>query len=123
MRIAHIAPLTESVPPKGYGGIERVVYYLVEEQMRLGHQVTLFASGDSQTSAAMVPGCSRALGYSPEIRNPFPHYRAMLDGVLRRAGDFDPPLSDASELSDSYGYNAAWLAISSGPAPILFLLF
>jgi glycosyltransferase involved in cell wall biosynthesis len=89
MKIAHISPLTESVPPKGYGGIERVVAYLVEEQIRLGHQVTLFASGDSQTSAELVPGCNRALGYDPEIENPFPYYRAMLDTVRRRARGFD----------------------------------
>jgi glycosyltransferase involved in cell wall biosynthesis len=89
MKIAHIAPLTESVPPRGYGGIERVVSYLVEEQVRLGHQVTLFASGDSSTSAELVPCCRRALGYDPDIRNPFPFYRAMLDTVRRRAQDFD----------------------------------
>jgi glycosyltransferase involved in cell wall biosynthesis len=89
MRIAHISPLTESVPPKGYGGIERVVSYLIEEQIRLGHRVTLFASGDSQTSAELVPGCKRALGYDPEIQNPFPYYRTMLDTLRRRAHEFD----------------------------------
>jgi glycosyltransferase involved in cell wall biosynthesis len=89
MKIAHISPLTESVPPKRYGGIERVVAYLVEEQIRLGHQVTLFASGDSQTSAELVPACNRALGYDPEIQNPFPYYRAMLETVRRRAQEFD----------------------------------
>lgn len=89
MKIAHISPLTESVPPKGYGGIERVVSYLVEEQIRLGYEVTLFASGDSQTSAELVPGCPRALGYDPEIQNPFPYYRAMLETVRRRAREFD----------------------------------
>ena len=89
MKIAHIAPLTESVPPTGYGGIERVVSYLVEEQVRLGHQVTLFAGGDSRTSAELVSVCEHALGYDPGIRNPFPYYRAMLDTVRRRAPEFD----------------------------------
>jgi hypothetical protein len=57
MRIAQIAPLFESVPPKLYGGTERIVSYLTEEQVREGHEVTLFASGDSKTSAELVP-CS-----------------------------------------------------------------
>jgi hypothetical protein len=57
MRIAQIAPLYESVPPKLYGGTERVVSYLTEELVRLGHEVTLFASGDSQTRAKLVPAC------------------------------------------------------------------
>ena len=61
MRIAQVAPLYESVPPKLYGGTERVVSYLTEELVRLGHEVTLFASGDSQTNAQLVPACPRAL--------------------------------------------------------------
>ena len=61
MRIAQVAPLYESVPPKLYGGTERVVSYLTEELVRLGHEVTLFASGDSQTQAKLVPACPRAL--------------------------------------------------------------
>ena len=56
MRIAQVAPLFESVPPKLYGGTERVVSYLTEELVRLGHEVTLFASGDSQTQAKLVAG-------------------------------------------------------------------
>ena len=57
MRIAQVAPLYESVPPKLYGGTERVVSYLTEELVRLGHEVTLFASGDSETSAKLVAAC------------------------------------------------------------------
>ena len=61
MRIAQVAPLYESVPPKLYGGTERVVSYLTEELTRLGHDVTLFASGDSETSARLVAACDCAL--------------------------------------------------------------
>lgn len=61
MRIAQIAPLDESVPPQLYGGTERVVCYLTEELVREGHEVTLFASGDSRTSARLVPICPKAL--------------------------------------------------------------
>jgi hypothetical protein len=62
MRIAEVAPLAESVPPKLYGGTERVVSWLTEELVGLGCDVTLFASGDSLTSAALVPACPRACG-------------------------------------------------------------
>ncbi len=61
MRIAQVAPLFESVPPALYGGTERVVSYLTEELVRQGHEVTLFASGDSETAARLVAGCPRAL--------------------------------------------------------------
>jgi hypothetical protein len=61
MRIAQVAPLYESVPPRLYGGTERVVSCLTEELVRLGHEVTLFASGDSQTTARLVAACPRAL--------------------------------------------------------------
>jgi hypothetical protein len=60
MRIAQVAPLVESVPPKHYGGTERIVAYLTEEFVRLGHKVTLFASGDSVTSAELIPVCRRS---------------------------------------------------------------
>ena len=62
MRIAQGAPLYESVPPKLYGGTERVVSHLMEELVRLGHDVTLFASGDSETKARLVPACDVAYG-------------------------------------------------------------
>ena len=70
MRIAQIAPLAESVPPKLYGGTERVVAWLVDELVELGHDVTLFASADSGTRATLVPVCPRALrlGRPPLIR-------------------------------------------------------
>jgi glycosyltransferase involved in cell wall biosynthesis len=89
MRIAQIAPLFESVPPRLYGGTERVVSYLTEELIRQGHQVTLFASGDSITSAELVPCASRALRLDPDVRDPIPHHTLMLDKVRERAADFE----------------------------------
>ncbi len=89
MRIAQVAPLFESVPPRLYGGTERVVSYLTEELVRQGHQVTLFASGDSVTSAALVPACERALWRDPECRETLPHHVRLMDLVLREARHFD----------------------------------
>jgi glycosyltransferase involved in cell wall biosynthesis len=89
MKIAQIAPLAESVPPKLYGGTERVVSYLTDELVRLGHQVTLFASGDSSTRARLVAGAPRALRLDPAVRDPLPHLLVMLEHVRRRAHEFD----------------------------------
>jgi len=89
MRIAQVAPLYESCPPQLYGGTERVVSYLTEELVRLGHEVTLFASGDSQTAAVLEPCCERALWRDPRIRDPIAHHMIMLDRVRRRADEFD----------------------------------
>jgi hypothetical protein len=69
MRIAQIAPLYECVPPKLYGGTERIVSYLTEELVRQGHQVSLFASGDSKTSAKLVPCCDTAIRLNPSIHD------------------------------------------------------
>ena len=89
MNIAQIAPLAESVPPKLYGGTERVVSYLTEELVRLGHDVTLFASGDSRTAARLVPCSPRALRLDPRVKDPLPHLVTMLERVRQRAGEFD----------------------------------
>ena len=89
MRIAQIAPLFESVPPRLYGGTERVVSYLTEELVKQGHQVTLFASGDSMTSAELVACSPRSLRLDPRVRDPIPHFMLMLDKVRERAPDFD----------------------------------
>jgi glycosyltransferase involved in cell wall biosynthesis len=89
MRIAQIAPLIESVPPRFYGGTERVVSYLTEELVRLGHDVTLFASGDSVTSARLVTCATTALRLDPNVRDPIPYYMLMLDRVRECADDFD----------------------------------
>lgn len=89
MRIAQVSPLFERVPPGGYGGTERVVSYLTEELVRRGHQVTLFATADSITSARLVPGAPAAL--RPAGRDRFAHiyHVAMLDEVYARADEFD----------------------------------
>jgi glycosyltransferase involved in cell wall biosynthesis len=89
MKIAQIAPLAESVPPKLYGGTERVVSYLTEELVRRGHDVTLFASGDSVTAARLVPCAPRALRLDPRIKDPLPHMLLLLALVRQRADEFD----------------------------------
>jgi glycosyltransferase involved in cell wall biosynthesis len=89
MRIAQIAPLHERVPPKLYGGTERVVSFLTEELVRQGHDVTLFASGDSRTSAKLVPCCEMALRLNPSVRDGLPYHMIMLDEVRRRIDQFD----------------------------------
>jgi glycosyltransferase involved in cell wall biosynthesis len=89
MKIAQVSPLYESVPPKLYGGTERVVSYLCEELVRLGHDVTLFASGDSVTAAELVPACPAALRLSSQNVDPIARHFLMLEQVYRRAADFD----------------------------------
>jgi glycosyltransferase involved in cell wall biosynthesis len=89
MRIAQIAPLVESVPPRLYGGTERVVAYLSEELVALGHDVTLFASGDSITNASLVPCTTVALRLDKRTHDPVPHYMMMLDRVAHKAAEFD----------------------------------
>jgi hypothetical protein len=89
IKIAQVAPLIESCPPRFYGGTERVVSYLTEELVRLGHEVTLFASGDSQTSAVLEPGCHGALRLDTRCRDPFVYLMAMLYRIRRRADEFD----------------------------------
>jgi len=89
MRIAQIAPLHEAVPPKLYGGTERVVSFLTEELVALGHDVTLFASGDSVTSAKLEPIWPRALRLDPAIRDPIAPHMLLMEAVRRQAEDFD----------------------------------
>lgn len=89
MRIAQIAPLFESVPPKYYGGTERVVSYLTEELVRQGHEVTLFASGDSVTSAHLVAACRRSLRLDKHCVDQMAHHILMLERVFQRADQFD----------------------------------
>jgi glycosyltransferase involved in cell wall biosynthesis len=89
MRIAQVAPLYESVPPALYGGSERVVSYLTEELVRRGHEVTLFASGDSITKAKLIAPCRRALRLDPGCCDPLAYHTIMLDEVFRRSSDFD----------------------------------
>src|SRR3954451_14451417 len=85
MRIAQVAPLTEAVPPKLYGGTERVVHWLTEELVALGHDVTLFASGDSCTSAKLEGMWPRALRLDGSIRDPNALHMSMLERVRQRS--------------------------------------
>jgi glycosyltransferase involved in cell wall biosynthesis len=89
MRIAQVAPLFERVPPRHYGGTERIVSYLTEELVRRGHDVTLFASGDSATSAKLVSCCDEALRLNPKVRDPLPYQIMQLEKLRQRADDFD----------------------------------
>jgi glycosyltransferase involved in cell wall biosynthesis len=89
MHIAQIAPLTEAIPPKLYGGTERVVSWLTEELIALGHDVTLFASGDSVTAARLEAVWPRALRLDGAVRDPNALHMLMLERVFRRAADFD----------------------------------
>lgn len=89
MRIAQVAPLFESVPPQGYGGTERVVSYLTEELVRQGHQVTLFASGDSVTKARLCAPCSRSLRLDRTCVEPNAYHTLMLEQLVQEAASFD----------------------------------
>jgi glycosyltransferase involved in cell wall biosynthesis len=90
LKIAQVAPLYESVPPKMYGGTERVVSYLTEALVADGHQVTLFASGDSETAARLVPGCPKSLRLNNhQCIDQLAHHFVMLEEVLERADQFD----------------------------------
>jgi glycosyltransferase involved in cell wall biosynthesis len=89
VRIAQVAPLYESVPPRLYGGTERVVSYLTEELVRQGHHVTLFASGDSVTSARLVPCSPRSLRQDEGCRDPLARHFLLLEEVFAAAAQFD----------------------------------
>ena len=89
MKIAQISPLVESVPPVLYGGTERVVSYLTEELVRQGHEVTLFASGDSITSARLISPCPTALRFDQTCQDPLAFIGLMLDDVFQRISEFD----------------------------------
>ena len=103
MRIAQVAPLTEAIPPKLYGGTERVVYWLIEELVALGHDVTLFASGDSCTSAKLEAFWPRALRLDGSIRDPNALHVAMLEHVRRQADQF----IDLAHLQNEIGRDPA----------------
>src|SRR5205814_9138529 len=89
MRVAQIAPLVESVPPKLYGGTERVVAWLIEELVELGHEVTLFASGDSVTRAKLVSAWPRAIRLGRPRSDPIAAQASLLEAVAQQAGAFD----------------------------------
>ncbi len=89
MKIAQVAPLYESVPPRRYGGTERVVSYLTDELVRQGHEVTLFATADSETAAELEPVASGALRLDERCQDPLAHHVLLMDRVARRAHEFD----------------------------------
>lgn len=89
LRIAQVAPLVETVPPENYGGTERIVSYLTEELVGLGHKVTLFASGGSRTKAKLVPVSERSLRSDPNVNDPVAQRIVELEEVLKRTEDFD----------------------------------
>jgi hypothetical protein len=115
MKIAQVAPLIESVPPRLYGGTERIVSYLTEELVRLGHDVTLFANADySITSAELGPYCTRALRLDPTVRDTIPHF--MLRKCDCKAGLERPP--GASRIVRVPGLSPAFPK-KSGSLPML----
>ena len=89
MKIAQVAPLAESVPPRLYGGTERIVSYLTEELVRQGHDVTLFASGDSETSAELHPIVDTAMRFNPTVRDTQIYSLLQFEAVRDRAREFD----------------------------------
>lgn len=89
MRIAQVAPLYEAVPPRLYGGTERVIHYLTEELVKQGHEVTLFASGDSVTNAKLIATVDEALRLDPTCIDPLAHHIVQLEEVIDRQKDFD----------------------------------
>jgi glycosyltransferase involved in cell wall biosynthesis len=89
MRIAQVAPLYESVPPQLYGGTERIVHYLTEELVALGHDVTLYAAGDSQTSADLVSVCPRSLRLDESCVDSLAHHMTMLELLSRQYSAYD----------------------------------
>jgi glycosyltransferase involved in cell wall biosynthesis len=89
MRIAQVAPLYEACPPRLYGGTERVVTYLTNQLVELGHDVTLFASGDSHTTARLRPGCKQALRLDATVLDPLAYHMVMFNRVAAEAADFD----------------------------------
>jgi glycosyltransferase involved in cell wall biosynthesis len=89
LRIAQVAPLYESVPPRYYGGTERIVSYLTEELVAQGHDVTLFASGDSRTTAKLVAACPRSLRLDPDCIDQVAHHMVLLERVAQQSDEFD----------------------------------
>ena len=122
MRIAQVAPLSEAVPPKLYGGTERVIHWLTEELVALGHDVTLFASGDSLTSAKLDASWPRALRLDGSVRDANALHMLMLERVRQRRGDFRFPAFPSGLLSllavlppiDAVRHHAAWPARPAG---------
>lgn len=105
MRIAQVSPLYESVPPKMYGGTERVVSYLTEALIKKGHEVTLFASGDSRTTATLISNIDEALRLK-NIEDPLAHHIVQMQEVIERASEFDIIHFHTDYLHFPFTYNA-----------------
>jgi glycosyltransferase involved in cell wall biosynthesis len=116
MRIAQVAPLTEAVPPKLYGGTERVVHWLTEELVALGHEVTLFASGDSQTSGKLDATWPKALRLDGSVRDPYALHMVMLERVRQKCDD-----EEFDFLHFHLDY-FSWSLFSRQPTPFLTTL-
>ncbi len=113
MRIAQVAPLFESVPPHAYGGTERVVAYLTEDLVRRGHEVTLFASADSRTSARLVPGCRRSLRADPGAGDAIAHHLVLIEQVFSRAAQFDVIHFHVDYLHFPVTRRAGWRSVTT----------
>jgi glycosyltransferase involved in cell wall biosynthesis len=105
--------LFESVPPRYYGGTERVVSHLTEALVRLGHDVTLFASGDSTTSARLIPICPRALRLAPELGGAYPYHVLALERVYRHRHDFDIIHFHTDYMHNPVTRRAGWPAVTT----------
>ena len=124
MRIAQLAPFAESVPPKLYGGTERVIAWLVDELVELGHDVTLFASGDSRTKGKLHSVWPRALRLGRKGADPNAACSLLIEAIAERAADFDVihshvdwlPLPLLSRLGVPFPHDDAWSARPSGTA-------
>jgi glycosyltransferase involved in cell wall biosynthesis len=113
VRIAQVSPLFESVPPRQYGGTERVVSYLTEELVRQGHDVTLFATGDSVTTARLVACSPRSLRGWTDCVDPQVHHVLMLEMVERLAHEFDVIHFHIDYLHFPIGRRADWPALTT----------
>src|SRR5437660_777334 len=120
MHIAQIAPLTEAVPPKFYGGTERVIYWLTEELVTLGHDVTLYASGDSVTSAKLEAVWPRALRIDGSVRDPNALHMSMLERVRQHADEYDFLHFHRSEEHTSELQSRGHLVCRLAPTSTLF---
>lgn len=123
MRIAQVAPLYESVPLKRYGGIERVVSYLSEELVRQGHQITLFASGDSITTGELVPCSSKSIRGFPEWVDPLAFHALQFNQVFER--EFDMVHFHIEYLSLPFSRLLEWPSLTTlhNPLPDMPELF
>ena len=119
MKICQVAPLFESVPPAGYGGTERVVSHLTEALVDLGHDVTLFASGDSETKAHLVPIVERSLRLDPECPDWLMWHTIMLDRVFRSPGFLRGAVVDFVHLGEWPTFNVADSAITVGAVLVI----